>query len=225
MRPPIALPTTSTFSFTAPYPASVSQPPLHPPFKLPSSTSTPTSPTSLKGQRRVSLALPSSPRQFSAWSFRDDTTLRVGNHSNEGVGSSSALLPEKKGKIRRISDDDDVNLDGERAPPMFGLTTLPPSATLNTVPPLPTACSSTAAEASGSYNPKSSTVPSPSSADLPKKLRKKWTIEETQMLVNGCNKVRVDADLQEVTLALTMFTSWHLIGMLNSGALATGRRF
>ncbi|GJE89123.1 SANT/Myb domain-containing protein [Phanerochaete sordida] len=184
MLPPLALPATSTFSFTAPYPASVSQPPLRPPTKLPVSASTPTSPSSVKGQRRVSLALPSSPRQFPAWSFRDDTTLRVGNSSNDGAGA--ALLPEKKGKIRRIADDADASAS-ESVSALFSLTSL--QHTASTVPPPPTG-SSTAAEA-GSSNPRSSSYPSPSSSEPPKKTRKKWTAEETQMLVTGCNKYGV----------------------------------
>ncbi|KAI0739307.1 cytochrome P450 [Irpex lacteus] len=74
-------------------------------------------PASLKQQRRVSLALPSSPRQFPAWSFRDDTSVGV------GVSSPPALVPEKKGKIRRIaSDNDDVEetmLSASLAGPSF----------------------------------------------------------------------------------------------------------
>ncbi|KAI0321150.1 hypothetical protein OF83DRAFT_1161950 [Amylostereum chailletii] len=90
--PPPTLP-TSAFSFSAPFP------------------------TALK-QRRVSLALPSAPRQVAPWTFRDDTAL----------GSD-----ERKGKVRKL----------DRTPP----------------------------------------------DDLPeKKARKKWTMEETQMLVDGCNR-------------------------------------
>ncbi|GBE87059.1 hypothetical protein SCP_1003060 [Sparassis crispa] len=110
------LPTSSTFSFTAPFPTSQAS----------SSGASP----SLK-QRRVSLALPSSPRQFPAWSFRDDTGLGV--HTAESV-------PEKKGKMRRIDNGADR---GEDEPA-----------------PLP----------------------------MEKKQRKKWSMEETQMLVAGCNK-------------------------------------
>jgi hypothetical protein len=109
----------STFSFKAPFPAS-------------SSASTSTS-SSLK-QRRVSLALPSSPRLVPAWSFRDDTGLD--SHVAETV--TSCLIPERKGKMRKIAndaDDDDMTLIQEKKP------------------------------------------------------RKKWTDEETQMLVDGCNLV------------------------------------
>ncbi|KAI0092369.1 hypothetical protein BDY19DRAFT_884381 [Irpex rosettiformis] len=132
-------PSASTFSFTAPYPST------------PSSSSTP---ASLKQQRRVSLALPSSPRQFPAWSFRDDTTVGV------GMSSSTALVPEKKGKIRRIaSDTDEVE-----------------EAFLNPSTPGPSLLSSQGLS--------SSSAP----AEPLKKPRKKWTAEETQMLVDGCNK-------------------------------------
>lgn len=118
------LPSTSTFSFSAPFPLSAS-------------TSASSAPSPLK-QRRVSLALPSSPRLFPAFSFRDDTG--VGVHS--AADSSSTTSSEKKGKMRRIEsdrpDEDVLQLSG------------------------------------------------PSE----KKMRKKWTTDETQMLVDGCNKVR-----------------------------------
>ena len=133
-------PSTSTFSFTAPYPPSAS------------SSSTP---SSLKQQRRVSLALPSSPRQFPAWSFRDDTSVGV------GVTSSPVLVPEKKGKIRRIASDND---DVDEA--FFNASIAGPSFL-------------------ASQGPSNSSTP----AEPPKKPRKKWTAEETQMLVDGCNKV------------------------------------
>ncbi|KAH7911866.1 hypothetical protein BJ138DRAFT_1084798 [Hygrophoropsis aurantiaca] len=114
-------PSAPTFSFTAPFPAS-------------SSSVSPVSPNSsaLK-QRRVSLALPSSPRLVPAWNFRDDTGLA--SH----VAESSSLMPERRGKMRRIADDGDLDdIDG------FIIQQ--------------------------------------------KKQRKKWTEEETQMLVKGCNK-------------------------------------
>ncbi|KAI0632769.1 hypothetical protein C8Q77DRAFT_1158233 [Trametes polyzona] len=121
------MPSSSTFSFTAPFPPS----------------------PSLAKQRRVSLALPSSPRIFPAWTFRDDTGLGV--HSGDPQADSSAdatSAPEKKGKMRRIAMDDSQRTDGE-----------------------------------------SSTSPQPHAPHQPeKKPRKKWTMEETQMLVAGCNK-------------------------------------
>jgi hypothetical protein len=113
------LPSASTFSFTAPFPKS--------------SLETAPATTPLK-QRRVSLALPSTPRLVPAWSFRDDTGLE--SH----VAETSRLIPEKRGKMRKIassSDRDDPDL-----------------------------------------------LPSQE-----KKQRKKWTAEETQMLVDGCNVV------------------------------------
>lgn len=123
------IPSSSTFSFTAPFPPS------------------PTS--SLAKQRRVSLALPSSPRIFPAWSFRDDTGLGV--HSGDPEDdTSTTYTPEKRGKMRRIATDE-LRTDGETS-----------------TSPQPHGCPS-----------------------LPeKKPRKKWTMEETQMLVAGCNKVR-----------------------------------
>jgi len=111
------LPSSSTFSFSAPFP-----------LPKPASASSAPQPK----QRRVSLALPSSPRLFPAFHFRDDTG--VGVHSGE---SSSSLGPEKKGKMRRIETD---RLEEEIV------------------------------QMSG-----------PSE----KKMRKKWTTEETQMLVDG----------------------------------------
>ncbi|THU89645.1 hypothetical protein K435DRAFT_865106 [Dendrothele bispora CBS 962.96] len=105
-------PSSSTFSFKAPFPA----------------PSPPTSSITPLKQRRISLALPSSPRQVPAWSFRDDTSLATSN------SPEACLVPEKSGKLRRIGDDEDVGGVQE------------------------------------------------------KKQRKKWTAEETQMLVDGCNK-------------------------------------
>ncbi|KII84145.1 hypothetical protein PLICRDRAFT_118381 [Plicaturopsis crispa FD-325 SS-3] len=103
-------PSASTFSFTAPF-----------------------SPASALKQRRVSLALPSSPRLVPAWSFRDDSGL------DSHVAETSGAMSEKKGsKMRKITAD-----DSERD--------------------------------------------EPATSALEKKQRKKWTEEETQMLVDGCN--------------------------------------
>ncbi|KZP27868.1 hypothetical protein FIBSPDRAFT_817841 [Athelia psychrophila] len=74
--PTIGVPSTSTFSFKAPFPPN---------------------PTSLK-QRRASLAQASAPRLVPVWSFRDDTEL--------AVASTSELGPEKRGKMRKIATDD-----------------------------------------------------------------------------------------------------------------------
>lgn len=108
-------PSVPTFSFTAP---------------LPSSSS-----SSLK-QRRVSLALPSSPRLVPAWNFRDDTGLA----SHKSSEQPATAMPERKGKVRKINN----NVD-EHCEPDSGLII------------------------------------------QQKKPRKKWTEEETQMLVAGCN--------------------------------------
>ncbi len=70
-----------------------------------------------------------------AFSFRDDTGL-------ESHVAETCLVPEKRGKLRRISADAE-NDDWPQA--------------------------------------------------TEKKLRKKWSAEETQMLVDGCNKVSVPA--------------------------------
>jgi hypothetical protein len=112
------IPSASTFSFKAPFPTS--------------SLDLTASPTPLK-QRRVSLALPNSPRLVPAWSFRDDTGIEL--HVAE-----TFRLGEKKGKMRKIANDSDRD-DPDLAP---------------------------AHE---------------------KKQRKKWTPQETQMLVDGCNVV------------------------------------
>ncbi|KIY66154.1 hypothetical protein CYLTODRAFT_444894 [Cylindrobasidium torrendii FP15055 ss-10] len=98
---PPSLPSSSTFSFKAPYPATLKQ-------------------------RRVSLALPSSPRVVPAANFRDDTGIYV-----QGAETSTEGSPLK------ISSEPDAE---------------------ETMPP------------------------------LEKKARKKWSPEETQMLVDGCNK-------------------------------------
>ncbi|KAK7680846.1 hypothetical protein QCA50_016156 [Cerrena zonata] len=119
------LPPTSAFSFTAPFPP---PPPL-------------TNPQSSKQQRRVSLALPSSPRLFPAWSFRDDTSVGV----NAANGSSEQ---EKRGKMRRVESE-----DGQSSAQIASTSTI------------------------------IQTQPQPE-----KKQRKKWSEEETQMLVRGCNK-------------------------------------
>ncbi|RDB18181.1 hypothetical protein Hypma_000546 [Hypsizygus marmoreus] len=108
----VQVPTASTFSFKAPFPASSSTTPFAP----------------LK-QRRVSLALPSSPRVVQAWNFRDDTGL----DSHVPETEASRAMPEKRGKMRKIATGADSEPFQE------------------------------------------------------KKQRKKWTEEETQMLVTGCN--------------------------------------
>ncbi|KAJ8503306.1 hypothetical protein ONZ45_g10972 [Pleurotus djamor] len=130
-KAPMPPPPAISFSFKAPFP----------PVSV-------TSPNALLKQRRVSLALPSSPRVVpdSAWNFRDDTGIdahRI-DHITSGQGydtDTDALLPEKRGKMRRIASDDDDGLGAD----VTGL-------------------------------------------NGEKKQRKKWTTEETQMLVDGCNK-------------------------------------
>ncbi|KIP06911.1 hypothetical protein PHLGIDRAFT_35738 [Phlebiopsis gigantea 11061_1 CR5-6] len=173
---PVVLPGSSSFSFTAPYPASVSQP-----SKLSStSLSTPTSPYSLKQQRRVSLALPGSPRPYTTWPFRDDTKLKTGNSTGEPLAALAAR--------GRIMDDVALHLAGTSASTAFTFTPSSLSTPHNFVSPL-TLNSGAPTEASGGSAPtKSSKLPPTSGGDPPKKTRKKWSMDETQMLVNGCNK-------------------------------------
>ncbi|KAJ8596438.1 hypothetical protein M405DRAFT_166596 [Rhizopogon salebrosus TDB-379] len=84
-------------------------------------------------KRRVSLTLPSSPRLVQAWNFRDYTGL------TSHVTETSAPMPERKGKMRKIADDGDRH------------------------------------ETTSSF-----IIPH-------KKPCKKWSEEETRMLVEGCN--------------------------------------
>lgn len=135
-------PTAATFSFSAPFPA------------LSSSTS-PTSTTSSSAlkQRRVSLALPSSPRLVQAWNFRDDTGL------TSHVAETSAPMPERKGKIRKIADDGDRH------------------------------------ETTSSF------------IIQHKKPRKKWSEEETRMLVEGCNTASSLRHSCLVSLNVNLFLS------------------
>ncbi|THH04136.1 hypothetical protein EW145_g5748 [Phellinidium pouzarii] len=89
----MSVPSSSAFSFTAPYPPAVS------------ATATTTTTTSgTQKQRRVSLALSSSPRLVPAWSFRDDTGL------DSHVASGSPLA-EKKGKMRKVAADESKTAD------------------------------------------------------------------------------------------------------------------
>ena len=123
---------TSSFSFQPPFPASSS-----------STMADPSSPSPSLKQRRVSLALPSTPRVVQPWSFRDDTTIDSHPQPQQQHASSSSTSSEKRGKMRKIS-------------PTTGLDD------------------------------------NDSSLALPvqeKKPRKKWTPEETQMLVDGCQRV------------------------------------
>ena len=118
-QPTASAPSSSTFTFKAPYP--------------PASTSAGSQGASK--QRRVSLALPNTPRVVPAWNFRDDTTI-------DAHIASTAALAEKKGKMRRAaSSASDTHRVSETA-----------------------------------------IVPE-------KRQRKKWSEEETKMLVNGCNIV------------------------------------
>ena len=136
---------------------------LGPSYPLPPALSPSSSSSSQSAkQRRVSLALPSSPRVFPAWSFRDDTGLGV--HSADADADAADGDEEKKGKMRKIAQDSMSSMaDGQPGSSAQGaqLSTLPLS-------------------------------------DKPeKKPRKKWTMEETQMLVAGCNKVRTRSLLRE----------------------------
>ncbi|KAF9555979.1 hypothetical protein CPC08DRAFT_670406, partial [Agrocybe pediades] len=129
------VPSTSTFSFKAPFPVS------------PASAA---SVSALK-HRRVSLASPSSPRLVKPFSFRDEmgiqqqdgavvATTSSSTSTNANATASSASVPEKKGKMRKIdTSQSNTNNSDESSPPV-----------------------------------------------QEKKPRKKWSSEETQMLVEGC---------------------------------------
>ena len=86
--PSSVVPSTSTFSFKAPFFPSSSSSSVH-------GTVT----ASALKHRRVSLASQSSPRVVQAWSFRDDTGLDSQAASSSTNGQ---LVPEKKGKMRKI---------------------------------------------------------------------------------------------------------------------------
>lgn len=141
-------PAASTFSFTAP-----SSPALTPPL------------SALK-QRRVSLALPSSPRLVQAWSFRDDTG--IDSHTAGGSTRRGGLVPEKRGKMRKIASGSDS------------------AAPLHDDP---------ADEAAAGIFQE-------------KKQRKKWTQEETQMLVDGCNRVSGSDCVCGTVLTVLFETAW-----------------
>jgi hypothetical protein len=86
--PSSGVPSTSSFSFKAPF------------FTASSSSSEHGSATaSALKHRRVSLVSQSSPRVVQAWSFRDDTGLDSQAASSSTNGQ---LVPEKKGKMRKI---------------------------------------------------------------------------------------------------------------------------
>jgi hypothetical protein len=111
-------------------------------------------------QRRVSLALPSSPRVVPAWHFRDDTSVP---YAEPDPADSAA---GRKGKVRRIELEPDDDADagelegGERdASPSAGVD------------------KTEKGEKQEAGTPTG------------KKPRRKWTPAETQMLVDGCNIV------------------------------------
>ncbi|KAJ3486523.1 hypothetical protein NLI96_g4186 [Meripilus lineatus] len=164
---------SSTFSFTSPYhPIDTSA------ATTPSSSSSPCTPLltasalTAKALRRVSLALPSSPRVFPAWSFRDDTSVGSNTQINSGSGIQGSVEDgERKAlKLRRVAmDDNDL---GRAMPMVLQQRSAVVSAT------------ATSAMARQGGNPSPPLPPPPTE----KKQRKKWTMEETQMLVSGCNK-------------------------------------
>ncbi|KAG6889209.1 hypothetical protein C0995_002669 [Termitomyces sp. Mi166 len=78
----VQVPSSSTFSFKAPFPASSSTLAVPSPIK----------------QRRVSHVLPSSPRVVQAWNFRDDTGL------DAHVPETESMTPAKKGKMRKLTN-------------------------------------------------------------------------------------------------------------------------
>ena len=155
---------SSSFTFATPYPPTLSTAPttLNPaqtnttPAAAEAGTATTNSSTTTTNstgsqltlkQRRVSLALPNSPRLVPAWSFRDDTAV----DAPSAAGSPLVSTQEKKTKAQRKS-----------ASIMISSTDM--KAVVQDKPPGP--------------------VPE-------KRPRKKWSEEETQMLVTGCNIVRL----------------------------------
>ncbi|KAJ7318388.1 hypothetical protein DFH08DRAFT_819989 [Mycena albidolilacea] len=58
-------------------------------------------------QRRISLALPSSPRAVPAWHFRDDTSVPYADPDP----ADSASVAGRKGKVRRIELEPDEDAD------------------------------------------------------------------------------------------------------------------
>ncbi|EIM84329.1 uncharacterized protein STEHIDRAFT_148425, partial [Stereum hirsutum FP-91666 SS1] len=197
---PRSLPTSATFSFTAPFPppSSTHAPPhssAHvPPSSSSSSVSAPPTATtttttattatmtatggtgtvsrpSTTKQRRVSLALPSSPRQVQPWTFRDDTsvfesTSATGTKADAVAGReqrerAESLVMERKGKVRKLESG-----EGSKAADAERLT----GGAVNVG-------TGVAGSGSGSVG-----------TGAEKKMRKKWTMEETQMLVEGCNR-------------------------------------
>ncbi|KAJ7875493.1 hypothetical protein B0H14DRAFT_2343175 [Mycena olivaceomarginata] len=115
-------------------------------------------------QRRVSLALPSSPRVVPAWHFRDDTSVPYADPDP----ADSASAAGRKGKVCRIALEPDDDADagelegGERdASPCAG--------------------------AGGPGVDKGEKQEPGTGTPTGKKPRRKWTPAETQMLVDGCN--------------------------------------
>jgi hypothetical protein len=124
-------------------------------------------------QRRVSLAVPPSARVVPLWTFRDDTTVE--KHVAETPTTAT---------LTATSMHD-----------MMGSTSMGP-------PPVPLTMSPRQA-----YDIEEDMKPlSGLSSDLfgrpEKKVRKKWTMEETQMLVDGCNKVCISAVVGSRRVAL-----------------------
>ncbi|KAJ6457618.1 hypothetical protein C8R45DRAFT_563505 [Mycena sanguinolenta] len=168
--------TTTTFSFKAPLPPSASSPTAT--SGAANSTGTNSgangSPdpagaqtsagVSLK-QRRVSLALPSSPRLVPAWHFRDDTRVP---YAAEPDGA-------RRGKVRRIDTslaDEDDERDREGVGWGWGAGADEEDGD---------AAPEKEREAKNNFNDKGE-----KEKDKEKKVRRKWTPEETQMLVDGC---------------------------------------
>ena len=96
------LPSSSTFSFKAPFP--VSSPPS-------------AAAVSALKHRRVSLASPSSPRLVQPWSFRDEMGLHVQPPAASSSPPAAAAVPEKKGKIRKLDPKlDDPTAQQDKKP-------------------------------------------------------------------------------------------------------------
>lgn len=161
---------TSAFSFATPYPPSVATAAQAATAAI-SANATGTSAMSSQAsnaatlkQRRVSLALPNSPRLFSTWNFRDDTTIDA-HGASSGSSFAAPSQPASQNKDKSSDKDKDKDKKGK-------MRKASPTANAD------------AGEETRTADKQSGAAPE-------KRQRKKWTEEETQMLVTGCNIVRV----------------------------------
>jgi hypothetical protein len=160
----------TTAMFKEPYPPSFSA--------RPPTTSTQAPTPALYKQRRVSLAGPSSERLVPAWDFRDDTSVEkhVAEHeldSPEDVEGNAEAIggPSTSSSVANSSRGKSRSRPG--AAVTAGGMSLP---------------SGLLAQSSGQEEDRK---PSPEAdgKEREKKVRRKWTMEETNALVEGCKIV------------------------------------